>query len=55
MIMHEAVSVAEPIVPRDHRTQDGKEYLPILIVSEYLVSRIPARGNMINGSRVFNS
>ena len=51
--MHEAVSVAEPIVPRDHRVQDGKEYLPILVVAEYLVSRIPTGCDMVNGSGVF--
>jgi hypothetical protein len=53
--MHKAVSVAEPIVARDHLIQDGEKYTPILVVTEYLVPRIPTGGDMINGSRVFDS
>jgi hypothetical protein len=55
VVIHEAVGVAEPVVPLDNCAQNRKEYLPILIVAEYLVPRIPAGGDVIDGSGVFDS
>ena len=55
VVIHEAIGVADPVVPLNNCAEDEKEYLPILIVAEYLVPRIPARGNMINSFRIFNS
>ena len=45
MVVHEAVGVAEPIVPFDNRAQDSKKMLPVLVVAEYLIPGIAAGVN----------
>jgi hypothetical protein len=55
VIIHEAEGMAKPIVPSDNGSEDGKENLSILIIAENLVPRVPARSDMIDGSRIFDS
>ena len=55
MIVHEAVGVAKPIIPFNDDAKDSEKILSVLIVREYLVSRIAPRGDMINCIRIFYS
>jgi len=55
MIVHETVSMTEPVVLPDSRTKDGKELLSIYIIHEDLSPCIPTGGDMIDSAGIFNS
>ena len=55
MIVHEAVCVAKPIIPFNDNAKDSKKILSVLIISEYPVSCIAPRGDVINRIRIFYS
>lgn len=40
MVVHEAVCMAKPIIPFNDYAKDSKKILSVLIVIEFLVSRI---------------
>ncbi len=47
--------MAKPIIPFNDGTEDSDKILSVLIVSEYLVSRIASRGDVIHCIRIFYS
>src|SRR5215211_8882140 len=47
VVAHEAVGVANPLVPLDNTFEERQEALPIVIIEEDRALRVPARGDVI--------
>jgi hypothetical protein len=55
VVPHQAVGVAEPVEPLDHRSQDLKELSPVLIVEEDILPSVPAGGDVVHRPFIFDA
>ena len=55
VVVHQTVAMGDPPESLDHPRQRGKKALAILIIDKDLAPRVPARGDMIDGTRKFNA
>jgi hypothetical protein len=53
MIFHQAVGMAEPIVPEGNILKRIQEHLSVLIVSEYCLSFVSSAGDVIDSTWKF--
>jgi hypothetical protein len=50
MVIHQAIRVAEPVIPDAHSVKDFEKGLSILFILKNIYPVIPSTGNMINST-----
>lgn len=55
MVSHEAIAVAAPAVAVGHPPQRDEKLLPVTVVFEYRLSRVPAGGNVVDCPGILNA
>ena len=53
MVLHQAIGLAEPIVPKLHTRKGIQEHLSALIVSEHFLSFVSSPRDMVDSTRKF--
>jgi hypothetical protein len=53
MIVHEAVSVTEPVIAFVDEGKDVEKYLPVMVILEYSFFIVAPIGDVIHRARVF--
>src|SRR2546430_5288333 len=55
MVIHEAIRVAEPVIPLDDLGEEGKKALPICVIRVDGSTRVAAAGHMIQSTGKFET
>src|SRR5262249_33679429 len=55
MVIHEAIRVAEPVIPLDDLGEEGKKALPVCVIHVDGSARVAAAGHMIQSARKFET
>lgn len=55
MIVHQAIAMAYPVIPRDGLPHEVKEIYSVRITSEYLLPGIATGGDVVEGAGVFDA
>ena len=55
VVVHQTVAMADPPESFDHPGQRGKKAFAILVIEKDLAPRVPARGDMLDGTGKFNA
>ncbi len=55
VVVHETISVTQPVKTLHHLPQNPEELIPITVITEDIPPGIAPRGNMINSAWIFDT